>query len=70
MASVGRKITVEELECLRCHYTWFPRIVNAEVKIPETCPNDDCRSPYWNKNKERFFENQSTKIESDLSSFG
>ncbi len=68
MANVGRKITVEELECLRCHYTWFPRIVDAKVKIPGTCPK--CRSPYWSRNKERFFENQSTKIESDLSSSG
>ena len=68
MTKMVRKITVEELECLRCHYTWFPRIVNAEVKIPGTC--SQCRSPYWNRNKERFLENQSTKIESDLSSSG
>jgi len=57
MTNVGRKITVEELECLRCHYTWFPRIVNAEIKIPGTCPK--CRSPYWNKIRSDFFRNNS-----------
>jgi len=33
------------LHCLRCGYAW-----EAEsAKLPGTCPNKKCRSPYWNK---------------------
>ena len=42
-----KSIEVKELSCERCHYRWHPRIIDGKVKIPETCPNKDCRSPYW-----------------------
>ena len=42
-----KSIEVKELSCERCHYSWHPRIIDGKVKIPETCPNKDCRSPYW-----------------------
>ena len=46
--SVRKKsIEVKELTCFRCNYSWFPRIIDGKAKIPETCPNKDCRSPYW-----------------------
>ena len=32
-----------KLECLRCGHKWWPR---AE-RLPQTCPNRDCHSPYW-----------------------
>jgi len=33
------------LHCLRCGHSW-----EAEsAKLPKTCPNPKCRSPYWNK---------------------
>jgi len=33
------------LSCLRCGHSW-----EAEsAKLPKTCPNKKCRSPYWNK---------------------
>ena len=38
---------IEELHCLRCNYSWFPRIIDGKAKIPSTCPAKDCRSPYW-----------------------
>lgn len=31
--------------CLRCGYKWFPK----NLKLPKTCPNRKCRSPYWMK---------------------
>lgn len=31
--------------CLRCGYKWFPK----SEKLPKTCPNPKCKSPYWNK---------------------
>ena len=30
-----------------CGNRWHPRIIDGTVKIPETCPNKNCRSPYW-----------------------
>lgn len=50
-----KKITVEQLECNRCHYKWFPRITReGTTVIPKVCPNPKCKSPYWNK--ERIFK--------------
>ena len=30
-----------------CGYQWHPRIINGKAKIPATCPEKKCRSPYW-----------------------
>ena len=45
-----REISVNELECMTCHYRWFPRIdkANGEVRMPKNCPDPKCKSPYWN----------------------
>ena len=46
--SIPKKaLEVKQLTCLRCGYRWHPRIIDGKVKIPETCPNKNCRSPYW-----------------------
>ena len=46
--SIPKKgMAVEQLTCLRCGKKWFPRIIDGKVKIPSTCPDKDCRSPYW-----------------------
>ena len=46
--SIPKKgMEVEELHCLRCNHSWFPRVINGQVKIPSTCPAKECRSPYW-----------------------
>jgi len=46
--SIPKKgLEVEQLICKRCNYSWFPRIIDGKIKIPDTCPNKDCRSPYW-----------------------
>ena len=46
--SIPKKgLEVERLICKRCNYSWFPRIIDGQIKIPDTCPNKDCRSPYW-----------------------
>lgn len=50
--SSKKKITIEKLECNRCHHSWWPRINNQDkTVIPEVCPK--CKSRYWNK--ERVF---------------
>jgi len=36
-------------ECNRCGYKWVPR----SEKVPMACANPKCRSPYWNKIRER-----------------
>jgi len=52
--SIPRKgLEVNKLTCLRCNYSWFPRIIDGQVKIPETCPHKDCRSPYWRTKPKR-----------------
>ena len=46
--SIPKKgMELEQLTCLRCNYSWFPRVINGKVKIPSTCPEKQCRSPYW-----------------------
>ena len=46
--SIPKKaLEVKQLTCLRCGKRWHPRIIDGKVKIPDTCPNKDCRSPYW-----------------------
>lgn len=50
--STGKKITVEQLECNRCNWTWYPRIKkDGTTSIPEVCPNPLCKSRYWNKER-------------------
>jgi len=52
-----KSLEIEQLYCFRCENRWYPRIIDGKVKIPDTCPNKDCRSPYWRtprkKNKEK-----------------
>ena len=45
--SAGR-LTLTELECLRCEHLWYPR----RPQLPKVCPK--CASPYWNKPKVRL----------------
>ena len=42
-----KALEVEQLRCERCSYAWYPRIIDGKIKIPDTCPNKNCRSPYW-----------------------
>ena len=56
---LGKKITVEQLTCLRCSHKWWPRIEENKVVNPKTCPT--CRSPYWNKPVERKATSQAKK---------
>lgn len=38
-------ILVEKQTCLRCGCSFYAQ----SEKLPKTCPNKACRSPYWNK---------------------
>lgn len=40
-----KKIKIQKLKCERCEWTWIPR----KEELPKTCPNPDCRSPYWDR---------------------
>jgi len=52
--SIPKKgLEVRQLTCLRCGKKWHPRIIDGQVKIPETCPDKDCRSPYWRTKSRR-----------------
>ena len=42
-------MNLKELECLRCGWKWWPRPKNGKVEEPKTCPNPECRSPYWDR---------------------
>lgn len=57
---LGRKVTIEELECLRCSHRWWPKINDDGKSVhPGTCPK--CRSPYWEKPIERKSVSESRK---------
>jgi len=50
-----------ELECLRCGHKWFKR----KLEDPVACP--DCKSPYWNKPRQRKIEQRAkAKHKSDI----
>lgn len=45
-----KKVTVEEVECNRCGWKWFPKIKrDGTTSTPEVCSNIKCKSRYWNK---------------------
>lgn len=35
------------LTCLRCGHQWYPKA----PRLPKTCPNPRCKSPYWNRER-------------------
>lgn len=47
MAVVKKLVTV--YVCERCGYQWFPR----GQTLPTVCSNPKCKSPYWNKPRQR-----------------
>ena len=54
---MGKKITIEQLECTRCGYKWFPRVSpDGKIVKPKTCANIKCKSPYYDKKKTRFLD--------------
>ena len=46
-----------KLKCNRCEHEWTPR----SDKLPKVCPNPDCKSPYWNKERVRKLRKKSKK---------
>lgn len=45
-------ITLKGYRCRRCGHQWVPRRIFGEIREPRVCPR--CRSPYWNRDKERI----------------
>ena len=48
-------------ECLRCGYHWIPRT----EKHPITCPNDKCRSPYWDRPRKNKLVKKDEKLKGE-----
>lgn len=48
-AACGRPLL--KLRCTRCGTEWFPR---NPLKLPKTCANPNCKSPYYNRERERY----------------
>ena len=43
---LGKKISLEQLECKRCYHKWWPRIdAKGKSVEPKNCPK--CKSKYW-----------------------
>jgi hypothetical protein len=43
---------MKKLECLRCGHKWWPSKFDEENGtpiLPQTCPEYNCRSRYWNQ---------------------
>jgi hypothetical protein len=40
------EIKVKGFKCERCGHVWIPR---SRKIIPVTCPNPNCKSPYWDR---------------------
>lgn len=50
------------LFCFRCYHTWKKR----GKKVPKTCPNRKCHSPYWNKPRSRVSKGIIIKMEETI----
>lgn len=49
MGMIRKTITVSMYRCERCGYEWIPR----GTVPPKVCANLKCKSPYWNKPRQR-----------------
>lgn len=45
---LGANVYILGNKCFRCGHSWRPKNIN---KMPTVCPK--CKSPYWNKPRER-----------------
>jgi hypothetical protein len=52
-------VAIEQVECNRCHYKWFPRKPNY---LPANCANRKCNSPYWNKTRVKPVKDNSKQV--------
>lgn len=48
MAVVRKMVTM--LRCERCGYEWLP---NDPAQLPTVCSNKECKSPAWNKPRQK-----------------
>ena len=39
-------LEIKKLKCLRCGYTWLPRLIDNKIQEPKLCPS--CNSPFRN----------------------
>ena len=40
--------------CTRCNHSWYPRPKrDGTLRKPVTCPNKTCKSPFWDRERER-----------------
>ncbi len=37
------------LQCHRCSHKWYPKTPNR----PKVCPNPKCKSPYWDRPRQK-----------------
>lgn len=43
------RVKLDGFKCLRCEHVWVPR--ETTIEEPVICPK--CKSPYWNKPRQR-----------------
>ena len=46
---IRKTIVVSMYRCERCGHEWVPR----RDRPPKVCPNLKCKSPYWNRPRQR-----------------
>lgn len=46
LLGMSLKKKVDAWVCQRCGHVWVPHVSTVR---PTTCPNPNCRSPYWDK---------------------
>lgn len=44
---ITKTVELPTIKCLRCNWSWIPRINPTSIKV---CPK--CHNPYWNEMKE------------------
>lgn len=55
---IGANVNIKGHKCYRCGYEWRPFDIE---KLPRTCPNPKCKSPYWDRAVERESTSKAVK---------
>jgi len=45
----GKILKTPQVQCEKCGFKWFVRMIEGKIVLPKTCANGKCNSPNWYK---------------------
>jgi hypothetical protein len=53
-----KEFELPRLKCKRCGHEWARR----GDELPRVCPNPECKSPYWDRERVRVLKSSKKKV--------